>query len=137
MLQVSAEAAGQTLKNLVFDTWRDGGCEGFADTAKSVGLVDFYLPFFPLERQHIQQLFDLKLGERVAAAHAEGLPEVSWHPSVVDFLTDKVSLSHKLTAWHRCTAGACACDLLVPMPSLKVTLTCGIVNNDAVIFCKI
>lgn len=87
---VSAEAAGQTLKNLVFDTWRDGGCEGFADTAKSVGLVDFYLPFFPLERQHIQQLFDLKLGERVAAAHAEGLPEVSWHPSVVDFLTDKV-----------------------------------------------
>ena len=78
------------LKDLVFSIWHEGGCEGFADTAKSVGLVDFYLPFFPLERHHIQELFHMKLRERASAAHAEGLPNVTWGEEVVEFLTSKV-----------------------------------------------
>lgn len=55
-----------------------------------VGLVDFFLPFFPLERRHIRQLFDMRLAERSAALEAEGLAGLAWDEGVVDFLTAKV-----------------------------------------------
>ena len=49
-LQVQPEAAQKLLKDLVFEIWRRDGCEQHTDTAKLVSLVDFYLPFLPLER---------------------------------------------------------------------------------------
>lgn len=55
-----------------------------------MGLVDFFLPFFPLERRHIRQLFDMRLAERSAALEAEGLAGLAWDEGVVDFLTAKV-----------------------------------------------
>ena len=98
--QVTAEAAAQTLKNLVFSIWQESGCEGFADTVKSVGLVNFYLPFFPLERQHISQLFRIRIQRRVDEAAREGLPAVSWGDDIVPWLTNKVSSTGLLCRLH-------------------------------------
>ena len=74
--QVSPETAQRVLKDLMFSAWQsrgggqagaggegDGGeeeeggvCrEGRADTLKMLALVDFYLPFLPLERRHIER----------------------------------------------------------------------------------
>lgn len=77
--QVSPETAQRVLKDLMFSAWqrRSGGrggadsagggdveeeeeeegmCrEGRADTLKMLALVDFYLPFLPLERRHIER----------------------------------------------------------------------------------
>lgn len=90
MRQVSMEAAQRALKDLVFERWLDEACEPRADTLKSVGLVDFFLPFLPLERQHLVQLFDARLHERAdAMRRAEGA-ELAWAPEVTEFLTDKV-----------------------------------------------
>ncbi|KAK9787248.1 hypothetical protein WJX73_009504 [Symbiochloris irregularis] len=87
---VQPEAASKVLKDLVFSVWREGGCEGFTDTAKSVSLINFYLPFFPLRRPHIAQLFEMKLRQRSQALALQGLPELRWQQKVVEFLTAKV-----------------------------------------------
>lgn len=81
MRQVSPETAQRVLKDLMFSAWQsagggsqgradeDGGgdaeekggpgaapCrEGRSDTLKMLALVDFYLPFLPLERRHIER----------------------------------------------------------------------------------
>ena len=85
MQQVSAEDAQRVLKDLMFSAWRgreegnaassgadSSGGEGSglrapaggraeacrearADTLKMLALVDFYLPFLPLERRHIEK----------------------------------------------------------------------------------
>ena len=99
-LQVQPEAASKALKDLVFSVWREGGCEGFADTAKSVSMANFYLPFFPLTRPDIAQLFRLKLRDRAAALARQGHPELSWGEEVVDFLTKKVTHTHAAVALH-------------------------------------
>ncbi|KAK9819389.1 hypothetical protein WJX81_001102 [Elliptochloris bilobata] len=87
---VSMEAAQRALKDLVFGRWLDEACEPRADTLKSVGLVDFFLPFLPLERRHLVALFEARLRERRDAwRRAEGA-ELAWAPDVSDFLADRV-----------------------------------------------
>lgn len=84
------EAAQRALKDLVFGRWRDEACEPRADTLKSVGLVDFFLPFLPLERRHLVELFEARLRERAnTLRHSDGA-ELVWAPGVTDFLADKV-----------------------------------------------
>jgi hypothetical protein len=56
-----------------------------------VGLVSFFLPFFPLERRHLRQLFGLYLSQRSADLERQQLGGLRWDPEVVDFLTSKVS----------------------------------------------
>lgn len=70
-----------------------------------VGLVDFFLPFFPLERPHIQQLFGMHLAERSAALEGQGVPGLDWGQDVIQFLTDKVSML-------RLQIKVCMCELL-------------------------
>lgn len=96
---IAPEHAQRHLKDLVFSRWQGQGCEQRTDTLKMVGLVDFFLPFFPLERQHVEQLFELRLQEKAATVAKDvcggsggdacrvGL---TWDASVVKFLTDKV-----------------------------------------------
>ncbi|KAG7670931.1 hypothetical protein Ndes2437A_g04565 [Nannochloris sp. 'desiccata'] len=95
--RISPEVAQKELKDLVFERWQQQGCEERSDTMKMVGLVDFFLPFFPLERKHVHELFELRLKEKVAAVETQlrrssrrgGLP-IIWDPAVVEFLTCKV-----------------------------------------------
>ena len=49
------------LKDLIYDIWTETACESPTDTLKLMSLVDFYLPFLPLEREHIRALFDMRL----------------------------------------------------------------------------
>ena len=62
-MQISAEGAQRALKDLIFSTWAAEGCESRTDTLKLVGLVDYFLPFLPLERSHVAQLFGMRLEE--------------------------------------------------------------------------
>jgi len=96
--KISPEKAQKQLKDLVFERWQKQGCEERTDTIKMVGLVDFFLPFFPLERKHVQELFELRLREKAAAvqkqlkrrsSNRENLVLV-WDSAVVEFLTSKV-----------------------------------------------
>jgi ATP-dependent Clp protease ATP-binding subunit ClpA len=89
--RVRAEEAQRVLKDLVFDLWRADGCEERSDTLKMLALVDFYLPFLPLERPHIEQLFRMKLKERShALAESKQAAGLTWDEDVVKFLTDRV-----------------------------------------------
>ena len=99
-LQISAEEAQKVLKDLVFSMWTSDECEERTDTLKMLALVDFFLPFLPLERPHIEQLFEMRLQDRRRALIAEKLTaDLTWTPEVVQFLADRVrqqfsSLSH-------------------------------------------
>lgn len=55
-----------------------------------VGLVSFFLPFFPLERRHVRQLFGMHLARRGAELQRQKLGGLQWDPLVLDFLTSKV-----------------------------------------------
>ena len=91
MVQISAEEAQKVLKDLVFSMWADDGCEERTDTLKMLTLVDFFLPFLPLERPHIEALFAMRLRERRRTLIVEGhVANLTWTPDVVTFLTDRV-----------------------------------------------
>ena len=63
-----------------------------------VGLVSFFLPFFPLERRHLRQLFELRLRERSAELQRAQLGGLQWDAAVLDFLLSKVRRSRALWA---------------------------------------
>ena len=85
------------LKDLMFSTWSNDDCESAADIVKLLSLVDFYLPFFPLERNHITTLFNLRLELRQKELLTAGYGMLTWNRSVVDFLVSKVCF----TALHQ------------------------------------
>lgn len=90
-----AEDAQRVLKDLVFDLWRSDYCEERSDTLKMLALVDFYLPFLPLEQPHIERLFGMKLVERrKALMDAKQAANLTWDEDVVRFLTDRVRHEH-------------------------------------------
>jgi hypothetical protein len=88
--QVTAEGAERALRDLVFDHWQRSGCESFEDTLKLTSLVDFYLPYLPLERAHVAELARRALGYRGRELRvAKGLG-LEWGEEVVEFIVDKV-----------------------------------------------
>lgn len=90
---VSPEAAERALKEVIFSHWQRGACEGFEDTLKFTALVDFYLPYFPLERAHVIELTQRALQARAPAlARDKGL-RLEWGRGVVDFLASKVEFA--------------------------------------------
>lgn len=82
------------LKDLIYDAWtKEPQCESASDTVKLISLVDFYLPFLPLERQHIRTLFVMRLEERKADVHAASGDTLEWSDAVLDLLVSKVETS--------------------------------------------
>ena len=102
IVQISAEEAQKVLKDLVFSMWTSDECEERTDTLKMLALVDFFLPFLPLERPHIEQLFSMRLQDRRRVLIAEKLAaDMTWTPEVVQFLADRVRLrSPSLLSWR-------------------------------------
>ena len=88
--QVSAEAAQRMLKDLMFQLWAAEACESTTDIVKLLSLIDFYLPFMPLEKEHITELFKAKLQHRGQEILAAGHGHLTWDDDVVDFLVSKV-----------------------------------------------
>jgi hypothetical protein len=89
-VQITPEEAQRVLKDLVFSGWAADGCEARADTLKMVSLVDFFLPFLPLERRHIETLFQMRLNETAAQLRRAQSVTLVWTPDIIKFLTDKV-----------------------------------------------
>ncbi len=89
--KITAEMAEQRLRDVVFSRWRTAACESYEDTLKLVSLVDFFLPFLPLERRHVRELIVRELGARGQALLRKTKVALAWRDEVVDFLTDKVS----------------------------------------------
>jgi hypothetical protein len=90
-LQVTAEAAQRMLKDLIYEIWTAEACESPTDTLKLMSLVDFYLPFLPLERDHIRSLFIMRLRERQAEVHKATKDTLTWCDEVLDLLVSKVT----------------------------------------------
>ena len=80
------------LKDLMFTIWAEGSCESATDTVKLLSLVDFYLPFLPLERDHLRQLTRMRLRERQAEVLKATGDTLTWSEEVIEFLTAKVCL---------------------------------------------
>lgn len=89
-MQISAEESQRLLKDLLFSLWTKSSCESTVDVLKLLSLIDFYLPFFPLEREHIRQLFRMKLKERQTEILKASNHLLEWDEAVIDFLTSKV-----------------------------------------------
>ena len=54
-----------------------------------VSLVDFFLPFLPLERSHVQRLFGMRLEEAARQLQEAEACSLAWDSGVIDFLVDK------------------------------------------------
>ena len=112
-VQISAEDAQRALKDLIFSTWAAEGCESRTDTLKMVSLVDFFLPFLPLERRHVQQLFSKRLLDIAQQLMATESCSLSWDTDVIDFLADKVGQCRE-----------CNSSITHPSPHIRVRFSC-------------
>lgn len=89
--QASAEAAEKALRNAVFSAWRHSGCEEeFADTLKIISLIDFFLPFFPLEKDSVTELMKREVKGWAAILWHEKHTAMRWSHEVVEFLVNRV-----------------------------------------------
>lgn len=88
--RVDAEEAQRLLKDLVFQKWADDGCEQRSDTIKMVSMIDFFLPYLPLEKVHIRQLFERRLSEEAAELRRDFSVDLEWGAPELDFLVSKV-----------------------------------------------
>jgi hypothetical protein len=94
------------VRELVFSHWQGSGCESYEDTLKFTSLIEFYLPYFPLEAPHLAELVRRGLAARGAELEkAKGLALV-WGEDVIKFLVDKVG------GWARVEAEAGWCGRL-------------------------
>ena len=93
------------MRDLVFAHWQSAGCEAFEDTLKMTSLVDFYIPYFPLERRHVAELARRQLagGDLRRARTAVA---VAWGVVVVAFLVDKVGA--RFGTGRGCGRGPCS-----------------------------
>jgi ATP-dependent Clp protease ATP-binding subunit ClpA len=83
------EAAGAVLRDVVFAQWRASQCESYHDTLKLMSLIDLFLPYLPLQRQHLPQLVHLALQERQHLLQQRHIT-LQWQPEVPVFLAGQV-----------------------------------------------
>lgn len=89
-LQVTAEQAHNDLRNLVYNIWSQGNCEGHVDIIRMLGSIDFFLPYFPLEGCNIRELFINRLADQSTAVLRSDAANLTWSNDVTDFLMSKV-----------------------------------------------
>lgn len=88
---INMDAAQRALKDMVFTMWQNQKCEEFSDSQKLIRSIDFFLPFYPLEKQHIEALFRMKLDEYSKRAGKN----VTYGEEVIEYLVDKVEFDGK------------------------------------------
>lgn len=83
-LQISAEEADSRLRGVVFEAWRRSGCESYEDTLAFSAAIDFFLPYFPLQREQARrgQGGGRWRGERLPWALGGGHGVGGWLPGV-------------------------------------------------------
>ncbi|KAK9867882.1 hypothetical protein WJX84_011423 [Apatococcus fuscideae] len=88
--KINAEEVQRLLKDIVWKRWDEGGCHDHASLWKMVGLVDFFLPFLPLEQVHLERLFQIRLGAIAASLLHSHRVNLTWAPELIPFLYKKV-----------------------------------------------
>jgi ATP-dependent Clp protease ATP-binding subunit ClpA len=83
------QEAEALLRDVVFDEWTKAACEDYTDTLKFMNLIDVFLPYLPLGRQHMGQLAELGLQQRRHYLARQRI-HLTWQPGVVDFVAGKV-----------------------------------------------
>lgn len=86
---IDMDGVQRALKDMVFTMWQKQKCEGFSDSQKLLRNMDFFLPFYPLERKHIEKLFAMRLGSFAETALSHGAV-LTYNTSLVDFLANRV-----------------------------------------------
>ena len=88
---LSAETAQRLLKDVLYNKWLRDGCEEQVDTQKTLSLVDLYVPFLPLERDHVRMVLEAHLLERRRRGVRElEFANLTWSKDVLDFLVERV-----------------------------------------------
>ena len=88
---LSAETAQRVLKDVLYNKWLRDGCEEQVDTQKTLSLVDLYVPFLPLERDHVRAVLEAHLLERRMRGVRElEFANLTWSKDVLDFLVERV-----------------------------------------------
>ena len=88
--EVPMEDAQRALKDMIFSVWREQGCEDFSDSQKFMRSVDHFLPFYPLEKEDIVELFEKKLRGYEKASGGRLGCDGECRRVVVPFLVQKV-----------------------------------------------
>lgn len=90
-LAVPLETAARSLKDHVFARWVSQRCEPRADSARALAAIDHFLPFYPLERPHLERLLRRRLAARSLRARREDSLslEEPFGREVVAFLADR------------------------------------------------
>jgi hypothetical protein len=89
---VTAEAADKALRDMVIEYWQKQGCESADDTLKMASLVEWFIPYFPLQRSPVRQVFQHRLLQLGAKLAVEKHITLSWESALLDFLVGKVFL---------------------------------------------
>lgn len=95
---IDMQEAQRALKDMVFQVWQQQGCEDFSDSQKLLRSIDFFLPFYPLEKKHLEILFRKTLNGFQASAWKEfgtGNVTLEYGLDIVEFLIDKVEFDGK------------------------------------------
>lgn len=96
---VDMQEAQRALKDMVFQVWQQQGCEDFSDSQKLLRSIDFFLPFYPLEKEHIVLLFKKALDKYGVLASEEFYNSrnvtLKYGPKIIDYLVDKVEFDGK------------------------------------------
>ena len=93
---MQAEEAQKLLKDLVFDTWRKNDIrdcrEDRVRTLKTIGMIDIFVPFFPLSERDIRELFEmlLRMRQHVEVVQRRSVRGMSWDDDVATFLASRV-----------------------------------------------
>mmetsp|Transcript_31063 Transcript_31063/g.68966 ORF Transcript_31063/g.68966 Transcript_31063/m.68966 type:complete len:225 (+) Transcript_31063:187-861(+) len=88
--KITPEAAERLLRNLVLDSWLRSGCEAYEDALKFTSLVDFFLPYFPLQRRQVEALMEMQVSDWAAELWHQKHTAMQWDSRVITFLVDKV-----------------------------------------------
>ena len=101
---MTPEAAQKMLKDQVFSLWRaqaardcpsasasSTGDGDRVDTLKAIGMIDMFVPFFPLGVADIQALFAMLLAQRARfEVRRQAVRSMRWDADVASFLATKV-----------------------------------------------
>ena len=84
-------------------------------------MIDFFLPYLPLELPHIRRLFDLRLRDEADALRHRHRCLLQWGAPVLDFLVSKVRYAHcRVNQVNGCkTASKCCRDSALTSPDQR------------------
>lgn len=85
---VAFDTAYHVLKDMMCEHWSKSKCGGPLDGVKLTNVIDAYVPYFPLEHIHIQELYEMKLKEIAYQVFPQH--EVIWSQDILDYLMNSI-----------------------------------------------